>query len=42
MLYFVRHGSTDWNENKDVNGNKDPKCQGRIDLPLNDTGIQQA
>ncbi len=42
MLYFVRHGSTDWNENKDVNGNKDPKCQGRVDLPLNYTGIQQA
>lgn len=42
MIYFVRHGSTDWNENKDANGNKDPKCQGRVDLKLNRTGIDQA
>lgn len=42
MLYFVRHGSTDWNENKDAAGNKNPKCQGRVDIPLNQTGIQQA
>ena len=42
MLYFVRHGSTDWNENKNSLGQRDPKCQGRVDLPLNDTGIEQA
>lgn len=42
MIYFVRHGSTDWNEHKNSKGIKDPKCQGRIDLPLNETGIEQA
>ncbi len=42
MIYFVRHGATDWNENKDEFGNKNPKCQGRADLPLNEKGITQA
>ena len=42
MIYFVRHGSTDWNENKNVLGQKDPKCQGRADLPLNEKGMTQA
>lgn len=42
MIYFVRHGVTDWNENTDKNGKKNPKCQGRADIPLNDNGIKQA
>lgn len=42
MLYFVRHGSTDWNENKNEKGEKAPKCQGRADIELNDLGILQA
>ncbi len=42
MIYFVRHGSTDWNEYKNSKGIKDPRCQGRVDLPLNQTGICQA
>lgn len=42
MIYFVRHGSTDWNENINVNGQKDPKCQGRADIELNEKGRQQA
>ena len=42
MIYFVRHGSTDWNENKNKNGERDPKCQGRADLDLNENGICQA
>ena len=42
MIYFVRHGSTDWNENKNEKGIKDPKCQGRADLDLNQKGISQA
>lgn len=42
MLYFVRHGSTDWNENRNEQGAKDPRCQGRVDLPLNAQGIKQA
>ena len=42
MIYFVRHGSTEWNDNRNSNGTKDPKCQGRIDLPLNEAGIKQA
>ena len=42
MIYFVRHGSTDWNENINAQGQKDPKCQGRVDLELNQTGIEQA
>ena len=42
MIYYVRHGATDWNENKNENGIKDPKCQGRVDIPLNEKGINQA
>lgn len=42
MIYFVRHGSTDWNDHKDINGKKDPKCQGRVNLPLNELGVRQA
>ena len=42
MIYFVRHGATDWNENKNSKGEKDPKCQGRADLELNSKGIEQA
>ncbi len=34
MIYFVRHGETDWNVLL--------KCQGRKDLPLNENGIKQA
>ncbi|MFC5602316.1 histidine phosphatase family protein [Sporosarcina koreensis] len=34
MIYVVRHGQTDWN--------KDRKMQGRMGLPLNEHGIQQA
>lgn len=42
MIYFVRHGVTDWNENKNENGQRDPRMQGRIDIPLNEKGIAQA
>ena len=42
MIYFVRHGATDWNENIDEFGNKVPRCQGRTDIPLNENGINQA
>ncbi len=42
MLYFVRHGATNWNENKNELGEKDPKCQGRADIELNELGILQA
>jgi broad specificity phosphatase PhoE len=33
-LYVVRHGQTDWN--------KERLIQGRIDIPLNEEGIKQA
>lgn len=34
MIYVVRHGETEWNAMN--------KVLGRTDIPLNDTGIQQA
>ena len=34
ILYFVRHGETDWNVKK--------KIQGKTDVPLDETGKQQA
>ena len=42
MIYFVRHGSTDWNEHINEKGQRDPKLQGRADIPLNNKGIAQA
>lgn len=42
MIYFVRHGSTSWNENVDEYGVKKPKCQGLANVPLNEKGKQQA
>lgn len=34
MFYIMRHGKTDWNERK--------KLQGRTDIPLNEEGIAMA
>ena len=42
MIYFVRHGSTDWNEYINESGQRDPKLQGRADIPLNNKGVSQA
>lgn len=42
MIYFLRHGSTDWNEFLNSEGQKDPKCQGRCNLHLNEKGKKQA
>ena len=35
MLYFVRHGETDWNR-------EPTRCQGWADVPLNEVGRRQA
>lgn len=34
MLYIIRHGKTDWNEER--------RMQGRTDIPLNENGRQMA
>ena len=34
MLYIMRHGRTDWNDRR--------KLQGRTDIPLNDAGREMA
>ena len=42
MIWFVRHGATDWNEFINDKGEHDPKMQGSADIPLNANGIAQA
>ena len=42
MLYFVRHCATDWNDHLNAKGEKDPMCQGKVDISLNEHGIEQA
>ncbi len=42
MIYFIRHGATDWNDFVDENGNKNPRYQGRTNLGLNERGVRQA
>ncbi len=41
-VYFLRHGSTDWNSYVRPDGILDPRLQGRADIPLNDEGRAQA
>jgi probable phosphoglycerate mutase len=33
LFYLVRHGQTDWNNEK--------RMQGHMNIPMNDVGIQQ-
>ncbi len=33
-LYLVRHGETEWNASE--------RCQGSLDIPMNDNGVRQA
>ena len=42
MLYFVRHGSTNWSDHKNANGEKEPLMQGRVEILLNQNGIEQS
>ena len=42
MIWFIRHGVTDWNEFVNDKGEHDPKMQGSVDIPLNSRGIAQA
>ena len=42
MIWFVRHGVTDWNDFINDKGEHDPKMQGSVDIPLNERGIAQA
>ena len=42
MIYFVRHGVTDWNDFVNDKGEHDPKLQGWADIPLNEKGVGQA
>lgn len=42
MIYFVRHGATDWNDHVNAAGEKDPKLQGRAEIMLNEHGREQA
>lgn len=42
MIYYVRHGATDWNDHVNERGEKAPRCQGLVDNELNARGIAQA
>ena len=42
MIYFIRHGATDWNDNISPEGIPAPKCQGTADIPINQRGKKQA
>ena len=42
MIYFVRHGATEWNEALDGDGNKSPKLQGKTNIPINQKGQKNA
>lgn len=40
-IYFIRHGSTDYNDNKTIQGQADRSEIGGKDLPLNEKGKKQ-